>query len=73
MVYAYFFIKCVVRLSENSVRFVKSYGNCLPDGPNSVRFLSEIYISQCEIWHVCNFYYYAAHLRKTLVAALITF
>ena len=35
--YVYFFIKCVVRWSENSVRFEKSYGNGLPDGPNSVR------------------------------------
>ena len=26
----------------------KSYGNWLPDGPNSVRF-----ISHCQIWHVC--------------------
>ena len=39
MIYVYFFIKCVVRLSENSVRFDKSYGNWLPDGS--------------EIWHVC--------------------
>ena len=30
-----FFIKCVVRWPENSVRFEKSYGNWLPDGPNS--------------------------------------
>ena len=34
----YFFIKCGVRWFENSVRFGKSYGNWLPDGPNSVRF-----------------------------------
>ena len=33
-----FFIKCVIRCSENSVRFDKSYGNWLPDGLNSVRF-----------------------------------
>ena len=38
MIYVYFFIKCVVRWSENSVRFEKSYGNRLPHGPNSVRF-----------------------------------
>ena len=38
MIYDYFFIKCVVRYSENSVRFEKSYGNWLPDGTNSVRF-----------------------------------
>ena len=38
MIYVYFFIRCVVRWSENSVRFIKSYGNWLPDGPNSVRF-----------------------------------
>ena len=37
MIYVYFFIKCVLRWSENSVRFEKSYGNCLPDGPGSVR------------------------------------
>ena len=50
MIYVYFFIKCVVRWSENSVRFEKSYGNWLPNGPNSVRF----YLAQCEIWHVCR-------------------
>ena len=33
-----YFIKCVARWSENSVRFVKSFGNWLPDGPYSVRF-----------------------------------
>ena len=38
VIYVYFFIKCVVRWSENSVRFEKSYGNWLPDGSNSVRF-----------------------------------
>ena len=31
-------ITCVVRWSENSVRFDNSYGNWLSDGPNSVRF-----------------------------------
>ena len=31
VIYVYFFIKCVVRWSENSVRFEKSYGNWLPD------------------------------------------
>ena len=29
MVYVYFFTKCVVRWSENSVRFEKCYGNWL--------------------------------------------
>ena len=38
VIYVYFFIKCVVKWSENSVRFEKSYGNWLPDGLNSVRF-----------------------------------
>ena len=37
VMYNYFFIK-FVRWSENSVRFEKSYGNWLPDGPDSVRF-----------------------------------
>ena len=52
--YVYFFIKCVVRWSENSVRFEKFYGNWLPDGLNSVRFYLTVldFISQCEIWHV---------------------
>ena len=36
--YIYFFIKSVLRWSENSVRFENSYGNWLPNGPNSVRF-----------------------------------
>ena len=40
MIYVYFFIKCVVRWSENSVKFEKAYGNWLPDGPNSVEILS---------------------------------
>ena len=35
MIYVYYFIKCVVRWSENSERFEKSYGNWPPDGPNS--------------------------------------
>ena len=35
----------VVKWSENSVRFVKSYGNWLPDGPNSVRF----YLTVCDM------------------------
>ena len=44
MIYVYFFIKCVIIWSENSVRCKKSYGNWLPDGPNSVRsYLSLIY------------------------------
>ena len=30
-------MKCVVKWPENSVRFEKSYGNWLGDGPNSVR------------------------------------
>ena len=34
----YFIIKCVVRWSENSARFEKSYGKWLADGPNSARF-----------------------------------
>ena len=45
MIYVYLFIKCVVRRSENSVRFEKSCGNWLPDGPNSVR----LYLIVCEI------------------------
>ena len=40
----YFLHKCVVRWSENSVRFEKLYGNWPPDGPNSGRFhLSAVY------------------------------
>ena len=38
VIYIYFLIKCVVRWSENSVRFEKSYWNWPPNGPNSVRF-----------------------------------
>ena len=47
MIYAYFFIKRVVRWSENSVRFEKSYGNWLPDGPNSGRFYLTVLIMAC--------------------------
>ena len=36
MIYVYFFINCVVKWSENSVRFEKSYGSWLPDGSDSV-------------------------------------
>ena len=44
MIYVYFFIKCIVRWSENSVRFEKSCVNWLPDGLISVRFyLSDSY------------------------------
>ena len=44
-----FFIKSLLNLSRNSVRFENCSGNWLSDGLNSVRFISE-----CEIWHVCT-------------------
>ena len=47
--YVYFFIKCVVRWSENSVRFEKFYGNWLPDGLNSVRFYLTWHVRYLEI------------------------
>ena len=37
MIYEFFFIKCVFRWSENSVRF-ENHRNQLSEGPNSVRF-----------------------------------
>ena len=40
-------IKCVVRWSENSVRCEKSYGNWLPDGPNSVRVYLTVWDMAC--------------------------
>ena len=47
VMYVYFFIKCVVRWSENSVRF---------ENPMGIGFqMGQIlwdFISQCEIWHV---------------------
>ena len=47
MIYIYFFIKCVVRGSENSVRFENLMGNWLPDGPNSVRFYLTVWDMAC--------------------------
>ena len=46
MTYVYFFIKCVVRWSENSVRFENLMGIGFQMGQ-----FCEI-LSQCEIWHV---------------------
>ena len=44
--HVYLFIKYVARWYENSVRFEKSYGNWVPDGPDSVRFGMYIDISR---------------------------
>ena len=46
--YVYFFIKCVVRWSENSVRFENLTGICFQMGQILWDF-----ILQCEVWHVC--------------------
>ena len=62
MIYVYFFIKCVVRWSENSVRFEKSYGNWLSDGPNSVRFSLTVWDMACMV----QFRYHAAKLWNSL-------
>ena len=52
MIYVYFFIKCVVRWSENSVRFDNLMGIGFQMGQILWDFISH-FISQCEIWHVC--------------------
>ena len=49
MRFVYFFLKCVVRWSEKSVRFEKSYGNWLPDGPNSIRFYLTVWDMACML------------------------
>ena len=49
----YFFIKCIVRWYENTVRFEKSDGNWLPDEPNSVRFHLTVWdmaCMECGVW-----------------------
>ena len=38
MIYVYFFIQSLTKLSRNSVRFENSSGNWLSDGLNPVRF-----------------------------------
>ena len=43
MIYIYFFIKSLINLSRNSVRFENSFGNRLSDRLNSVRF----YLTVC--------------------------
>ena len=49
MIYVYFFIKCVVRWSENSVTF----DNLVGIGFQMGQILWD-FISQCETWHVCT-------------------
>ena len=49
MIYVYFFIKCVVRWSENSVRFENLMGIDFQKAQILLDF-----VSQCEIWHVFN-------------------
>ena len=46
--YVYFFTKCVISWSENSVRFENHMGTGFQMGQILWDF-----ISQCEIWHVC--------------------
>ena len=55
--YLYLFLhKCVVRWSENSLRYEKSYGNWLPDGPNSLLSHSARYgMYGLEIIRLCRF------------------
>ena len=55
MIYVYFFIKCVLRWSENSVRLkflthLKSFEGSMWHQMGQI--LWDL-ISQCEIWHVC--------------------
>ena len=65
MIYVYFFIKCVVKLSENSVRFEKSYGNCFLDGPNSVRFYLTVGDMACmEMSYVMRKPVYALYAKN---------
>ena len=47
--YAYFFIKCVVRWSENSVRFENLKGIYFQKAQILLDF-----VSKCGIWHVFN-------------------
>ena len=49
--YVYSVIKCVVRWSESSMRFEKSNGNWLPDGPNSVRLYLKVRYGMCVNTH----------------------
>ena len=48
VIYVYFFIKSVIKWSENSeIRIF--YGNCLPDGPHSVRFYLTVWDTACML------------------------
>ena len=50
MIYVYFFIKPVVKWSENSVRF-----EFLWELPSRWARILWNFISQCEVWHVCAY------------------
>ena len=54
LMYVYFFIKYFVRWAKNSVRFENSYGNWLPDGPNSVRFDLTVWDMACMFCKCCR-------------------
>ena len=60
LIYIYFFIKCV-RCSENSVRFENSYGNWLPDGPNSVEILSHSVNYDMYVYLWFDFFFFFFH------------
>ena len=74
MIYVYFFLKCVERWSEKSVRFEKSYWNWRPDGPNSVRLyltvwdmacMVQAHISVYTVYHsVCSFWTHYSMLKQ---------
>ena len=49
MIYVYFFIECVARWSEKSVRFENLMGIDFQKAQILLDF-----VSQCEIWHVFN-------------------
>ena len=54
MIYIYFFIKSLINLSRNSVRFENSSGNRLSDRLNSVRFYLTVGGMACMPLYVCT-------------------
>ena len=56
VIYVHYFIKAVVKWSEKSVIWI-FYGNCLPDGPYSVRFYLSVWGMACMYQSKIRFFH----------------
>ena len=66
VIYIYFFIKSLINLSKNSVRFENSSGNRLSDRLNSVRFYLTVWGMTCMSLSYLN-----AHNRLCLAFRIL--